>query len=556
MQESAFLLIKNYKICSSLVDKIRKRFDECNEFDNFSGMLNSLSDFIEAHSGVNDYLLILLVEEEYSAQLRRWLADSVDPMNRIVLVFIDSPSEISSYEDIFEVVEHSLSESKAEFIMNKLNSEIENKLKMIHLQSEISELYDIGKSLSAEKDTLKLFEKIINACIRLTSSDAGTLYLVVDSKDGNWSFISDTNAKDKLLKFVITKNLSMDIKLEEAVSPIINSSIFGHTALTGKPLRIDDVYAEAEVIDYKHNRSFDLSTGYMTKSMLCIPMKNHRDNVMGVIQLINKKRNNNIIPYDYADEMLINSLAGQAAVALENNLLYREMARILQNYKKQNEHLKFLSRKVLKAHEEERKRIAREIHDGPAQLASSMVMKLEVCRKLYSIGKIEEFTHEMGQLSEGLRSTSGDIRTIIYGLKPAGLDNGLLSAVQGHVNLFEGNTGINVSYTAKGSDENLEYYLSSTIYRIVQEGLSNIFKHANTEKAEVIIEILEDALHLEITDNGKGFDIRSLKSRMKTLEGGFGLEGIKERVELVNGKVTISSNPGKGTKIKIFVPLE
>jgi two-component system sensor histidine kinase DegS len=89
----------------------------------------------------------------------------------------------------------------------------------------------------------------------------------------------------------------------------------------------------------------------------------------------------------------------------------------------------------------------------------------------------------------------------------------------------------------------------------VQEALSNVHKHAQASEAKALIDIESDSLLLKISDNGKGFDTGTLKKTKKTLEGGFGIEGIKERVELVRGKVTIRSNIGKGTDITIFVPL-
>ena len=110
-------------------------------------------------------------------------------------------------------------------------------------------------------------------------------------------------------------------------------------------------------------------------------------------------------------------------------------------------------------------------------------------------------------------------------------------------------------YNAVGSDEKLEYYLTSTLYRIVQEALSNVHKHAHADKVTVNLTISDDYLKLNISDNGKGFDVKSIKNKRKTPEGGFGLEGIRERVEIVNGTVRISSRLEHGTQISVTVPL-
>ena len=412
MQEYTFALLNQDDRYGMISDVIKKRFTKLVELSNHKKLISGITKIMSAQAGSSDYVIVLFIDIEHLESFQDWVSEKINPLHLIVLAVAKNPEDITDYTNLFEIIRTDSNSAKLNFVISKIDTEIKSRQKLLKLQSEAGEFYDIGRSLSEEKDTLKLFEKIINASMRLTSSDAGTLYLVVDEKDKNWSYIEKGSAVGKLLKFVIAKNLSVDVKLQESVSPILNSSIFGHAAITGNSLKIDDVYEADTEVDYKHDRSFDIATGYRTKSMLCIPMKDRNDSVMGVIQLINKKRDssqlvccregieNEIIPYGYTDVLMMNSLAGQAAVALENNLLYREMAKLLAEYKKQNERLKFLSLKVLKAHEEERKRIAREIHDGPAQLASSLAMKLEICRKLYSLGKLEEFSKEMAKLGE------------------------------------------------------------------------------------------------------------------------------------------------------------
>jgi two-component system sensor histidine kinase DegS len=153
----------------------------------------------------------------------------------------------------------------------------------------LKEFYDIGKSLSSEKDTLKLFEKIINSSMKLTCADAGTIYLIIEKNSGKWSYVKNSSCRGKLLKFVISRNASINVDLEDHTSLISKKSIFGFTVISGKSLRIDDAYKIPSGVEHRHNHSFDASTGYVTRSILSIPMKNHDDNVTGVIQLINKK---------------------------------------------------------------------------------------------------------------------------------------------------------------------------------------------------------------------------------------------------------------------------
>ena len=420
----------------------------------------------------------------------------------------------------------------------------------------LKEFYDIGKSLSSEKDTLRLFEKIINSSLRLISADAGTVYLVIDKKDGSWSYVKNGSIQGKLLKFVIARNNSMDVHLEDFTSPISKKSIFGYSVISGKSLMIDDAYAISPDVEYRHNHSFDESTGYKTISVLTIPMKNHDNNVTGVIQLINKKKADKILPFNSMDELIMNSLAGQAAVALENNLLYRDMQLLLHEYKQQNNHLVLLSKKILKADEEERKRIAREIHDGPAQSAVNLSFKLEICKRYLADARLEELSNELSNLGGLVHSTVKEIRTIIYDLKPSCLENGLISAVGSHIELFSQSTGLNIDFKHSGKDSRVEYYLTSTIYRILQEALSNVNKHAEAQNVAINLSISEDCILLSISDDGRGFDPDGLKTmKFDKLKGGFGLEGIRERIELVRGVMKIDSAPGKGTILTLKIPL-
>lgn len=421
----------------------------------------------------------------------------------------------------------------------------------------LKEFYDIGKSLSSEKDTLKLFEKIINSSLRLTGADAGTIYLVVDKKDGRWSFIKNGSSRGKLLKFVITRNNSMDVNLEDFISPISKKSIFGFSVISGKSVIIDDAYDISQDVEYRHNRSFDESTGYRTISVLTIPMKNHDNDVTGVIQLINKKKDDKILSFNSMDELIMNSLAGQAAVALENNLLYRDMQLLLHEYKLQNNHLVLLSRKILKAAEEERKRIAREIHDGPAQSAVNLSFKLEICKRYLADKRLEDLSKELNNLGGLVHSTVKEIRTIIYDLKPSNLEKGLIAAIENHIEAFSQNTGLNIDFKHSGRDSRVEYYLTSTIYRMLQEALSNVNKHAEAKNVAISLAITDDIILLSISDDGRGFDPEELNARkFDKLKGGFGLEGIKERVELVRGLMKIDSAPGKGTILTMNIPLD
>ncbi|MBN2370280.1 MAG: GAF domain-containing protein [Vicinamibacteria bacterium] len=199
--------------------------------------------------------------------------------------------------------------------------------------SELHELNKIGVALSAERDIDKLLELILQKCREITSADAGSLYLVERGS-------SPGSRDDVLLRFKLTQNDSVVVSFEEFTMPLDETSISGYVALTGQGVNIADAYDTPPGAPYRISRSFDEQSGYRTKSMLVVPMRDHQDTVIGVIQLINKKReaaavlrpvalaDEMVVPFMWVDEELVTSLASQAAVAFENTRLIEDIKRL------------------------------------------------------------------------------------------------------------------------------------------------------------------------------------------------------------------------------------
>jgi HD-GYP domain-containing protein (c-di-GMP phosphodiesterase class II) len=200
---------------------------------------------------------------------------------------------------------------------------------------ELAELSKIGVALSTERNLLTLLEMILSQARRITNSDAGSLYLVE----------RDENDVPKSLRFKLTQNFSLpNLPLMEFSVPIDNSSMAGYAAHTGEALMIGDVYLLPEDVSYKQNRSFDEKFGYRSKSMLVIPMRSHRDEVVGVLQLLNRKRSSDVmlsspevtdrevISYDQATVEIISALASQAAVSIENSMLYEDIEKLFEGF--------------------------------------------------------------------------------------------------------------------------------------------------------------------------------------------------------------------------------
>lgn len=200
--------------------------------------------------------------------------------------------------------------------------------------NELTELTRIGMALTTERDYKTLLDLILTRALQITDSDAGSLY-IVESPEG----------EPQRLRFMLSQTISRpDIPFVESTMPMDISSIAGNVATTGKPLVIDDVYELSADVEYTFNRWFDETYGYRSKSMLTIPMTDHKDETIGVLQLINRKRRGDIrlgtpeefetdvIPYSERQVDLVSALAGQAAVSIENSQLYEDIERLFEGF--------------------------------------------------------------------------------------------------------------------------------------------------------------------------------------------------------------------------------
>jgi len=211
--------------------------------------------------------------------------------------------------------------------------------------------------------------------------------------------------------------------------------------------------------------------------------------------------------------------------------------------------------KIIKAQEEERQRVARDIHDGPAQLMSNIVLKAEICDRLVDTDPIKA-KEELKNLKSVVRETLQDVRKIIYNLRPMSLDDlGLIPTLQRYIFTFQQESKISVNFKTTGVYEDIKPEISLSIFRIVQEIINNVKKHAEASNVSINLEFLEKELRLNVEDDGKGFNTEELKTRKDYINSGFGLYSMRERVELLNGKFEVNSAIGKGTRIDITVPL-
>lgn len=198
---------------------------------------------------------------------------------------------------------------------------------------ELRQVAEVGAALSTVRDHSVLLTMILSKARELSRADAGSLYLL------------DEVDRKKVLRWKLAQNDSIDVEaFEERLLPITRKSLAGYVAMTGEMLVIDDAYNLPDGVEYEINRSFDEKNGYLTKSLLVFPMTNHAGETIGVLQLINRRKaavtqrlnaeavRESVVAFDEDTADIMRALASQAAVAVENNLLYESIERLFEGF--------------------------------------------------------------------------------------------------------------------------------------------------------------------------------------------------------------------------------
>lgn len=207
--------------------------------------------------------------------------------------------------------------------------------------------------------------------------------------------------------------------------------------------------------------------------------------------------------------------------------------------------------KIIEAQEDERKRLSREIHDGPAQMLANVMMRSDLIERIYYERSGEEAIQEIRNLKKMVRSALYEVRRIIYDLRPMALDDlGLIPTLKKYLQTTEEyHQNTEISFVHFGQDERLPSKYEVALFRLIQESVQNALKHAAASQIQVKFEQRKGNITVVIKDNGKGFDVNERKAES------FGIMGMEERVELLEGEISIDSKIGVGTIVIIQVPL-
>lgn len=206
--------------------------------------------------------------------------------------------------------------------------------------------------------------------------------------------------------------------------------------------------------------------------------------------------------------------------------------------------------KIIAAQEDERKRLSREIHDGPAQMLANVMMRSDLVERVYKDKGVEAALIEIRSFKQMIRSALYEVRRIIYDLRPMALDDlGLIPTLKKYLQTIEEYHKTRINFVSIGQDRRLPSQYEVALFRLIQESVQNALKHAEAREIKVKLEIAKSTITVVVRDDGKGFNVTESKPES------FGLIGMRERVHLLEGEINIDSKPASGTIVCIQIPL-
>ncbi len=266
---------------------------------------------------------------------------------------------------------------------------------------------------------------------------------------------------------------------------------------------------------------------------------------------LRSKRSSLEVNLKQAEEILKSAekLIGQVSVAM--NFLAGELGQVSLV---DNETSFEFGVKVLEAIENEKRKISREIHDGPAQSLANIIMKADIAKAVFKTD-IQKGFDELDVLKDTVRDTLREIRHIIYELRPGPLEhNSLTYAIESLVGDFKGYCGCEVVFKSNFERADIDSSMQIAVYRLIQESLNNIKKHAEAKRVNIILEYTPKFIQVKIQDDGKGFEVDAFFAD-NNIGTSYGLKGMKERIEQISGVFKCESQEDFGTKIMFKIPV-
>ncbi len=390
------------------------------------------------------------------------------------------------------------------------------------VRQRMQALIEAGMLLTAEQGLDRVLQKIVN----LAREIVGARYAALAVLNG-----------DGQIGQLVTAGVDEATHARLTALPT-GSGILG--VVLREPVRVADVSRDPRAVGFPPEHP-------PMCAFLGVPISS-RGRVYGNLYLTDKPEGD---AFTAEDELLVTTFASQAAAAIENAHSLENVQLLEASRHRERLHAELLQR-VIAAQEEERKRVARELHDNTGQALTSLIIGLRTLESAQSLAEVQAALRDMRRHAG---QALDELHHLAFELRPSVLDDlGLAVALQRYVKDFSKRTGIHMEAQLESlKGVSLAPAVDIALYRIVQEALTNVAKHAQATTVSVLLQPRGDSLLLIVEDNGRGFEVPDVTdSRGKH----FGLMGMHERVGLLGGKLTIESTPGVGTTVFIEVPAQ
>ena len=382
---------------------------------------------------------------------------------------------------------------------------------------ELRALRDIALEIASEPDLDRIFSLLIRSGRRLLGVESGGIGVWDEKRNG----------------FTIAQAVNTDASLKKILVP----AEVGTTALILKTKRVTAISNYQRM---KNTMPEFKQSGLV--GMIGSPIR-VEGKIFGIIAFGTRRPGRK---FGREEKNLLELLADHASVAIQS-------AQFRKTQKEYEARLHQLSQGIITAQEEERKRIARELHDEHGQAVSLIKLRLEHLNQNWGKKLPPPVRRELAEINQLLSRNIQDIRQLITMLRPSMLDDlGLVPTLRWWLSRFANETGIDTDLSLPRKWERLPGQTETAIYRIIQESLTNAARHSAATRVQVSLEKKDGRVQAEIADNGIGFRVEKV---LKQPGGSVGLMGIEERVSLLGGKSAIKSQPGKGARIRVELPL-
>ncbi len=380
--------------------------------------------------------------------------------------------------------------------------------------AQLEALLHLQRELALEADIDRVLTRIVDTAKQMLDCERATLYVIDRGKNELWSR-------------VLTESELTEIRL-----PLDGRSLAAEVARTGQLLRIDAPYE-----DPRFDPSVDARSGFRTRSMLVTPIDARDRRRLGVLQAVNDHEGT----FQEDDERLIQALAGSAGVALEYVQLSEELAA---------ERLR-----VVKVAEEERHRLARDLHDGVAQTMANAAISIELVTRR-AVDDVPGALADLVALRARLIESQQGLRDILFALRPLALeDGGLPAAIAALAKRIDGQNGSHVGTRRVESQRRLGPEVEAGAFTVIREAANNAIKTGRATRVDIDLYDDGNAVVAVVEDDGKGFDVAAVLENYAK-RGSLGLLQMRESARLIGAQLSLDSSPGQGTRVRLRIPTQ